>query len=101
MKLKEYKAPKMQDPEFARDYAEIQPEIDACKIIYPFYTYTDEADGHAYWVAKSHVLKGCIGQGETEIDALRELADNEAAWLETAEEFGIPIPKVSKRYCNF
>ena len=92
MKLKEYKAPKMQDHEFARDYAEIQPEIDACKIIYPFYTYTDEADGHVYWVAKSRILKGCIGQGDTVDDAINELAVNENDWLETAREFGIAIP---------
>lgn len=93
MKLKEYKAPKMQDPEFARDYAEIQPEIDAaCKIIYPFYTYTDTVEGHTFWVAKSRLLKGCIGQGDTVDDAINELAANERAWLEAAREFGIHAP---------
>ena len=31
MTLKEYKAKKMQDPEFARAYEEIQPEMEAIR----------------------------------------------------------------------
>ena len=59
---------------------------------YPFYTYIDETDSHVYWVAKSRILKGCIGQGDTESAAIDELAINETNWLETAREFGITIP---------
>ena len=59
---------------------------------YHFYTYKDEVEGHTFWVAKSAVLKGCVGQGETPDDAINELAANEAAWLEEAREFGIAIP---------
>ena len=59
---------------------------------YPFYTYADTVEGHTYWVAKSRFLKGCIGQGDTEVEAIGELAANESDWLEEAEEFGITIP---------
>lgn len=61
---------------------------------YPFYTYNDEVEGHIFWVAKSLSLKGCLGQGDTEADAISELAANEADWLEAAREFGIKIPKM-------
>ena len=60
---------------------------------YPFYTYIDEVEGHTFWVAKSLSLKGCLGQGDTEADAISELAVNENDWLEEAGEFGIAIPK--------
>jgi len=59
---------------------------------YHFYTYKDEVEGHTFWVAKSAVLKGCVGQGDTLDDAISELAVNENDWLEEAEEFGIAIP---------
>lgn len=59
---------------------------------YHFYTYKDEVEGHTFWVAKSAVLKGCVGQGDTPDDAINELAANEAAWLEEARKFGIAIP---------
>ena len=61
---------------------------------YPFtVTYTQDGEDN-YWIAKSSCLKGCIGQGDTPEKALEELAGNELMWLETAEEFGIAIPKL-------
>lgn len=61
---------------------------------YPYSVYKAQCDSHTFWVAKSSVLKGCIGQGDTIGEATRELEENETAWLETAEEVGIPIPPV-------
>lgn len=53
-----------------------------------------EADNEEYWVAKSESLKGCIGVGETSEEAVKELEENEIAWLETALEFGTEIPPI-------
>ena len=63
-------------------------------MVYPFKVFIQECEGHTYWVAKSSLLKGCIGQGDTPDEAISELASNETEWLETAKEFGIPIPEV-------
>ena len=52
-------------------------------------------DGYdQYWVAKSNCLSGCIGQGESANDAVKELEENEIAWLETAVEIGMAIPEI-------
>ena len=61
---------------------------------YPFYTYNNVVEGHAFWVAKSLSLKGCIGQGDTLDGAINELATNEIDWLEEAKEFEITIPEL-------
>ena len=47
---------------------------------------------HAFWVAESKVLRGCVGQGDTAEEAVRKLEINEKEWIEAAEEVGIPIP---------
>ncbi len=49
-------------------------------------------EGHAFWVAESKALKGCVGQGETSQEAIEELEQNEKEWLSAAAEVGIPIP---------
>ncbi len=63
-------------------------------IKYPFKVFQTEVEGHVFWIAKNLYLKGCVGQGDDQSDAITELEENEKAWLETAEEVGIPIPKV-------
>ncbi len=63
-------------------------------IKYPFKVFQTEMDGHIFWIAKSNYLKGCVGQGDLQEEAIKELEENEAAWLETAEEAGIPIPPI-------
>ncbi len=63
-------------------------------IKYPFTVYQKEAEGHIFWVAKSTYLRGCVGQGDIQSDAIAELEENEEAWLETALESGIPIPEI-------
>lgn len=62
------------------------------KIKYPFTTTKEQVKEHTFFVAKSKVLKGCIGQGDTLDEAIIELAENEAFLLEFAEEFELQIP---------
>lgn len=60
--------------------------------------YQMTVEGHTFWVAESKSLKGCVGQGETSDEAVKELEQNEEEWLETAKIVGIPIPEqVSKQ----
>ena len=71
-------------------------------MLYEFNVYQMEVDDHIFWVAESKALKGCVGQGETSEEAIKELEGNEKEWLDTAKEFGISIPtplcKTSKTY---
>ena len=60
---------------------------------YGFVLQKTQVDEHVFWVAKSTDLKGCLGQGETPEEAIKELSDNENEWLLTAEALGIEIPK--------
>ena len=66
-------------------------------MLYEFSVYQMKVEEHLFWVAESKSLKGCVGQGETSSEAIRELEENEKEWLETARQFGIPIPPVSCR----
>ena len=52
-----------------------------------------ENDGEILWVAESQELKNCLGVGETQDEALAELAENEVLWLEMAKENNFPIPE--------
>ncbi len=61
---------------------------------YPFRVYQTQVEDHVFWIAKSSYLKGCVGQGDDQHEAIAELEDNEIAWIETASEAGIPIPAV-------
>lgn len=64
-------------------------------IKYPFRVFQTEVEGHVFWIAKSTCLKGCVGQGDQPDEAIAELAENEAAWLETARDSGIEVPEIS------
>ena len=61
---------------------------------YPYKVYRMKADDHIFWVAESETLQSCIGQGDTQEEAINELADNEQFWLETASEMGYTIPEI-------
>ena len=61
---------------------------------YPFHVFQTEVEGHVFWIAKSNYLKGCVGQGDEQEEAIKELAENEEAWLETAMSAGIDIPEI-------
>ena len=61
-------------------------------MLYEANIYQMEVENHVFWIAESKSLKGCVGQGETSEEAIRELEVNEQEWIVTAKEFGIPIP---------
>ena len=50
-----------------------------------------------FYVAMSKSLRGCVGQGATTVEAIAELEENERVWLDTAIEYGIPVPAVPER----
>ena len=56
---------------------------------YPFNVYQTKVEEHVFWIAEIPALNGCVGQGETADEALKELELNEETWLETAKEYGI------------
>ncbi|MBC7870731.1 MAG: type II toxin-antitoxin system HicB family antitoxin [Chitinophagaceae bacterium] len=53
-----------------------------------FYSESDEA-----YIADIPDLKYCSAHGETPEEALREVLIAKAAWLNVAQEEGIPIPE--------
>lgn len=61
---------------------------------YPFKVYQTHVEKHVFWIAECPCLKGCVGQGDTIDEAIRELEENETVWLETAVECGIEIPSI-------
>ena len=67
---------------------------------YPFNVYQTKVEEHIFWIAESPMLNGCVGQGETADEALKELELNEEEWLVTAKEFGIEIPDIPVEQIN-
>lgn len=63
---------------------------------YPFSIIKTKVENHVFWIAASAALDGCVGQGETEIEAIRELEINEDVWIDTAKKCNIPIPEVTQ-----
>jgi predicted HicB family RNase H-like nuclease len=62
---------------------------------YEFEVYQMNVEGHLFWVAKSKSLKGCVGQGDTAEEAVKELSINEDEWISAAVECNIPVPPVT------
>jgi predicted RNase H-like HicB family nuclease len=56
---------------------------------YPILIYPNPEGGY---VAEIPQLKGCIAQGETEVECLRELDHVMNLWIETAKANNIPLP---------
>ena len=44
------------------------------------------------WLAEAPDLPGCISDGETREEAMRNLDDAICSWIATAREFGDPVP---------
>lgn len=61
---------------------------------YPFTVYKTKVENHEFWIAESPLLNGCVGQGDTQEEAISELQTNEDEWLATAVEYGIDIPSI-------
>jgi predicted RNase H-like HicB family nuclease len=57
--------------------------------------YRDEEDGG--WVAEVPSLPGCISQGETREEALRNARDAIETWIEGANGVGMEVPTVAPR----
>ena len=51
------------------------------------------ADDGGGWLAEIPLLKGCITDGNTQLDALEMIEDAKRAWLTTALKLGLPIPE--------
>ena len=59
-------------------------------MLYPYAISRESVNGHCVWIAKSLHLKGCVAQGDTRLEAIKELESNEITWLETARMLHIP-----------
>lgn len=56
-----------------------------------------QEEGGGY-LAEFPDLPGCYGDGETPEEALKEAEEALASWIQTAHEFGDPIPKPKEKY---
>lgn len=59
-------------------------------MLHPYAISRESVNGHRVWIVKSLHLKGCVAQGDTRLEAIKELESNEIAWLETAKILHIP-----------
>ena len=48
-----------------------------------------------YWVAECPSLPGCVSQGETKEQAIRNIREAIDAYVAALEEDGLPVPKES------
>jgi len=46
-----------------------------------------------YWVAECPSLPGCVSQGQTREEAVADIKEAIAGYIETLEEDGLPIPE--------
>ena len=63
-------------------------------MMYPAEVTRENVSGHWFWGIKSKKLKGCVAQGDTIEESMREFEDNEREWINTAPKFGIKVPKM-------
>ena len=66
---------------------------------YELISYWSDEDG--VYVAEVPELPGCKAHGDTQEDALRTINQAMELWLETAREFGHPIPQPKGRRLLF
>jgi antitoxin HicB len=67
------------------------------KLDYPVLIEPLAAEDGGGFVATAPDLPGCMSDGETAEDALANVHDAIAAWIEEARELGRPVPKPSRR----
>ena len=58
---------------------------------YEVIIYWSNAD--SVFVAEAPELPGCMAHGETQEEALRNVKDAMGLWIDTAREFGDPVPE--------
>ncbi len=56
------------------------------------YTILIEKGRESGYVAKCPALRGCVSQGATKEEALRNIKEAMAAYIETLLEDGLPLP---------
>jgi antitoxin HicB len=61
---------------------------------YPIHAFWSEED--AGFITAAHDLPGCSAWGATQVEAVREMEDAIAAWIEAMSAAGNPIPRPSK-----
>lgn len=66
-------------------------------MFYEFNVYQMQVEDHVFWVAESRSLKGCVGQGDSADEAIKELSANEIEWINTAKVYRIAIPPKTVR----
>lgn len=59
---------------------------------YPFIVYQETNGETSDWVCEYIDLPGCIGVGDSPIEAVAEAEENKTLWLEEAESAGKSIP---------
>jgi len=52
--------------------------------------YPDHEDGG--WIAEVPSLPGCLSQGDTREDAMTNIRDAVAVWIDGAKQVGLPVP---------
>ena len=62
---------------------------------YEIVIYWSDEDG--VFIAEAPELPGCMAHGDTQAAALEQIGEAIALWLETAREFGDPIPEPTGR----
>lgn len=62
---------------------------------YPISIHPISAEDGGGYAAEVPDLPGCIADGETVDEALKEVKSAIKSWIKTAEEFGDPIPRPS------
>jgi predicted RNase H-like HicB family nuclease len=55
------------------------------------------SDADEAFIAEATELPGCIAHGDTQESALKSINEAVFLWLDTAREFGDPIPEPKRR----
>lgn len=61
--------------------------------MYKYQIIINWSEENQFFIAEVPELPGCMAHGETQEAALRNIKEAMELWLETAHEFGDPIPK--------
>jgi predicted RNase H-like HicB family nuclease len=65
---------------------------------YPIIIYPAEEGGY---VAEVPALKGCLAQGETQVECLKEIKKVQALWIESAKRITKKYPPLMKYSPNY
>lgn len=65
--------------------------------MYKYETIIYWSDEDAVFVAEVPELPGCIAHGDSQLEALASANDAIQLWLDTASEFGDPVPEPKGR----